>query len=170
MIHSDVVIRSFDAKRDAIAEITALLHRAYAPHAHRGLNYVAASQSDDVTHARLTRGIALISESHGRIVATATLYPRSKSQKDSPWYWRSEVAHFGHFAVEPVLQGTGIGTAVIAHLERRARELGKRELALDTAEPAAELIAYYERHGFRHVEYTLWPHARYRSVVLSKAL
>jgi hypothetical protein len=52
----------------------------------------------------------------------------------------------------------------------RARELGAREIALDTAEPATHLVSWYTRLGFRFVEHWQWSYTNYRSVVLSRAL
>ena len=79
-------------------------------------------------------------------------------------------AHFAQFAVEPRLQGTGIGAELPRLAERRATADGKAELACDTATTATDLIAYYGRRGYRPVAEHRWPHAVYSSVVLSKDL
>ena len=60
-------------------------------------------------------------------------------------------------------------------LHRAYAPLGARALnytAVDQSveTTAADLIAYYARRGYRHVESVQWPRKRYRSVVLSKAL
>jgi len=47
---------------------------------------------------------------------------------------------------------------------------GATELALDTSEGADHLIAWYERKGFRFVEYAQWKGKSYRSVIMSKML
>jgi DNA-binding winged helix-turn-helix (wHTH) protein len=44
------------------------------------------------------------------------------------------------------------------------------ELALDTAETADDLIAFYTRRGYRFVDHVRWDAVNYRSVVLSKRL
>jgi ribosomal protein S18 acetylase RimI-like enzyme len=72
------------------------------------------------------------------------------------------------FAVEPELQRNGIGSALLDHVEQRAVRDGARELSLSTAEPAAHLIAYYEKRGYRHVDRTDQTMPNYRSVILSK--
>jgi acetyl coenzyme A synthetase (ADP forming)-like protein len=59
-------------------------------------------------------GVCLIAESAGRIVAFAGFY------RDRPDAGRAEVA----FAVSDALQGHGIGTRLLEHLARIARELG----------------------------------------------
>jgi hypothetical protein len=45
-----------------------------------------------------------------------------------------------------------------------------KELALDTAEPAAHLIDWYQRLGFALVGHWKWGGANYRSVLMSKNL
>ena len=52
--------------------------------------------------------------------------------------------------------------------ETWAREHGYREIAVDTAEPAQHLVAFYSRRGYRFIAYAQWPGKRYRSVILSK--
>lgn len=87
-----------------------------------------------------------------------------------PWYGRPEVASFHQFAVDPGFQRQGIGSALLDMAEQRARETGAKEIALDTAEGAAHLIALYERRGYRFIEYAQWSVTNYRSVIMSKKL
>jgi hypothetical protein len=54
--------------------------------------------------------------------------------------------------------------------DRRARELGARELALDTADQAAHLIGLYAHWGFRIVDEAQWDGPNYRSVIMSRCL
>ncbi|MFF2779208.1 GNAT family N-acetyltransferase [Streptomyces sp. NPDC058052] len=63
---------------------------------------------------------------------------------------RGEAAYFGMFAVRPELQGAGLGKAIIAEAERRARELwDAREMHMTVITAREELIAWYERRGYR---------------------
>ncbi|AIR96822.1 GNAT family N-acetyltransferase [Streptomyces glaucescens] len=63
---------------------------------------------------------------------------------------RGEYAYFGMFAVSPTLQGAGLGKAVIAEAERRARETwGVREMHMTVISVREDLIAWYERRGYR---------------------
>ena len=55
-------------------------------------------------------------------------------------------------------------------VEQRAADLGATEIALDTAEPAAHLIAFYEARGYRLVGHKQRRHTNYRSAILSKAI
>lgn len=58
-------------------------------------------------------------------------------------------ARFGMFAVDPRLQTQGVGRAVLAECERRARDLwGARTMTLGVISLRSELIAWYERRGY----------------------
>lgn len=93
-----------------------------------------------------------------------------KSDAGPRWFQRPDVANFSQFAVEPVLQGRGVGLVLLETVERRAREIGMAELSLSTAEPDAELVRFYERRGFRPVERFDWGVTNYVSVIMSKTL
>jgi ribosomal protein S18 acetylase RimI-like enzyme len=63
---------------------------------------------------------------------------------------RGEHAYFGMFAVSPALQGAGLGKVVIAEAERQARESwGVREMHMTVISVREDLIAWYERRGYR---------------------
>ncbi|GAA2443884.1 GNAT family N-acetyltransferase [Streptomyces lavendulocolor] len=63
---------------------------------------------------------------------------------------RGEAAYFGMFAVRPGLQGGGLGRRVIAEAERlAAAEWGAREMHMTVISVRDELIAWYERRGYR---------------------
>ena len=74
------------------------------------------------------------------------------------------------FAVDPQIQGRGIGLRLLRDVERRAIASGAHEVALDTAEPARHLVDWYTGLGYRFVEHAQWSHTNYRSVILSKRL
>ena len=167
-MHSAVTIRDYRATDD-IAQITALLHQAYAELAKAGFKYLATHQSEAVTLERLTSGFPLLAEINGAIVGTLTLYPPSRESR-CELYCRSGVYKLGQFAVRPDLQRRGIGLRLYAEAESRARQLGAEELALDTAEGAIHLRQWYERLGFRFADFVSWDETNYRSVVLSKRL
>lgn len=63
---------------------------------------------------------------------------------------RGDTAYFGMFAVRPGLQGGGLGRRVLAEAERLAREeWGAREMHMTVISVRDELIAWYERRGYR---------------------
>jgi ribosomal protein S18 acetylase RimI-like enzyme len=63
---------------------------------------------------------------------------------------RGDVAYFGMFAVRPGSQGGGLGRRVLARAERLAREeWGVREMHMTVISVREELIAWYERRGYR---------------------
>lgn len=154
---------------DSVDELTELLHRAYASLAAGGMRYLASHQSPRMTRKRIKKGECFVALDGGRIVGTITLVPPGKTA-GTPHYDRRDVASFHQFAVDPALQGRGLGARLLALVERRAVELGARELAFDTSEHAAALIAFYGRRGFRFVEHCRWKSVNYRSVVMSKPL
>jgi GNAT superfamily N-acetyltransferase len=160
--------RYVDASDD-VAAITRMLHEAYAPLAAAGMRFLASHQDEDTTRSRLESGETLVAIQDEVLAGIVTLSPPSAT-RGAPCYERPGVASFGQFAVRPSHQRRGIGTRLLDLVELRARELGATELALDTSENAAGLIALYESRGFRTVEYVQWDVTNYRSVILAKRL
>jgi len=161
-------IRLID-KEDSISDLTSLLNRAYKRLADMGLKYVASWQDDEITQKRIREVECWLGFLDGRLVATVSLRDPRKG-RGSDYYSRPDVASFNQFAVEPDLQGQGIGSRMLKHIEKRAIILGARELAFDTAEPAAHLIKYYENRGYRFIEIVDWEMTNYLSVIMSKYL
>ncbi|MEU9148350.1 GNAT family N-acetyltransferase [Streptomyces sp. NPDC048349] len=63
---------------------------------------------------------------------------------------RGDHVYFGMFAVRPGLQGAGLGKEILAEAERRARDTwGAKEMRMTVVNVREELIAYYERRGYR---------------------
>ncbi|HBF85659.1 MAG TPA: GNAT family N-acetyltransferase [Streptomyces sp.] len=63
---------------------------------------------------------------------------------------RGAAAYFGMFAVDPGSQGGGLGKTVMAEAERAAREdWGVAEMHMTVISVREELIAWYERRGYR---------------------
>jgi ribosomal protein S18 acetylase RimI-like enzyme len=73
---------------------------------------------------------------------------------------RGAHAYFGMFAVSPELQGEGLGKRVIAEAERQAREVwGATEMHMTVISVREDLIAWYERRGYRRTgETTPFPY------------
>lgn len=164
----DITIRA-RSDADSIAEITELLHRAYAKLGAMGLNYTAVDQSPQVIAQRMAGGTCFIALSGGRIVGTVLAQP-THSQSDCDYFTRAGVACVHQFAVEPALQGAGIGRMLLATAETWARDRGFHQVAMDTAEPAMHLVQFYTQLGYLPAGFVQWPGKTYRSVVLAKTL
>jgi GNAT superfamily N-acetyltransferase len=154
---------------DSIDAITELLHRAYAPLGAMGLNFTGVDQTREQTERRIGRGVCAVALIGERLVGTI-LAVGGKPVADCRWYSEPHVARAHQFAVEPELHRRGIGGALMRWAEEWAQLQGYRELAVDTAESAEHLVAFYTRRGFRFIEFAQWPGKRYRSVILSKSL
>ncbi|HEY2476344.1 MAG TPA: GNAT family N-acetyltransferase [Candidatus Cybelea sp.] len=168
---ANVEILPFDQARDSFEELTRLLYAAYRRLGEMGLNFVATTQDIQTTRRRIAAATACwVARKDGRLAGTLCYYGGSPSKQHPAWYEPFDVGYFAQFAVEPSLQGSGIGTLLLAAAQTRAIAEGKTEFACDTAEPARHLIAYYARNGFRIVGRHQWPHAVYASVIVSKRL
>ncbi len=154
---------------DPVHDLTLLLNRAYKRLADMGLKYVATWQGDDITLRRIKEVECWLGFIDGELVAAVSLRGPTKG-RGSEWYSRPDVASFNQFAVEPDLQGQGIGSKMLDHIENRAVELGAEELAFDTAEPAVHLIEFYGKRGYRFIEKVDWKMTNYISLKLSKTL
>jgi len=154
---------------DSVADLTLLLHRAYAPLARMGLHYMATHQDPSVTLDRIRKGTCLVIEESGTLVGTMTYYAPHQAV-GSPWLDREDTAQVAQLAVEPAYQRRGLGFQLMKEGQRRAAADGATELVIDTAEGAFHLIEWYERMGFRFIEYVDWDVTNYRSVVMSKQL
>jgi ribosomal protein S18 acetylase RimI-like enzyme len=83
------------------------------------------------------RGDFLVGEHAGSIVAMGALRPLSDVR-----------AEIKRMRVHPTMQGRGYGRAVLLALEERARQLGYRELELETGELQTAARGLYTAHGF----------------------
>ena len=179
----DVTVRRL-AATDPVPAITRLLHSAYAKQVAMGLRPLAGRQDDATTARRCANGECYIAtlpaggaprdrrrgaRANERIVGVI-LFHEVEDAEGPPWFRRKDVDYFSQFAVDPDVQGAGIGRLLLEKVEQRARECGAAELGLSMAEPDRELFEYYLRRGYRLIEYWQWPYTNYRSAILSKRL
>ncbi len=61
----------------------------------------------------------------------------------------SGACYLGMLTVAPGLQGGGVGKRVLEHSESLAREWGCRRMRMNVIHLRSELIAFYERRGYR---------------------
>lgn len=163
-----VVVRRVDAS-DSPDAIAALLNRAYASLAERGLRFVATWITGDMVRDSLSYATCLLAEVDGMPVGTVTLFEPDQ-ESECELYRKPRVFHFGRFGVEPNCKGQGIGRRLFEAVQELARERGAEVLACDTAEPATDLIEMYRRWGFEAVASQDWSMTNYSSVVLAKRM
>ncbi|MGN2243807.1 GNAT family N-acetyltransferase [Frateuria sp. GZRR33] len=77
---------------------------------------------------------------------------------------KGEAAYFGMFAVDPALQAGGLGKQLLGEAERVARdEWGCRLMEMTVIVQREELIAWYERRGYRRTgDYKPFPYGQER--------
>ena len=160
---------------DSVAELTTLLHVAYAPLGAAGMNFTAVDQSAADTAQRLQGAHTWVAFQGSRLVgcvsANGAFDPNHHPwARALPWFYRQDLAHFHQFAVSPALQGRGVGAALLGAAEAWARAAGHRAMLLDTALPATALRAHYARAGYQPLDEVQWPGKTYRSVVMCKQL
>lgn len=134
------------ANGDDIAAIVALVTSAYRGEASRAGWTTEADLLDgnridpDVLRADIARARSrvLLASHGGELVGCAHV-----AVEDGAGY-------FGMFAVRPVLQAGGLGKAILAEAERIARdEWGQATMRMTVIDLREELIAWYERRGYR---------------------
>ena len=87
--------------------------------------------------------LILVAERDGRILACAHV-----AQEDGAGY-------FGMFAVQPDRQGAGLGKALLEEAERVARDQWRLSaMQMTVIDIRQELIAFYERRGYRRTGIT----------------
>jgi GNAT superfamily N-acetyltransferase len=93
---------------------------------------------DDLKSAK-ERGVHMYAAFVGDTVAG---YVQLEKKKDGIYMFR-------RFAVLPEYQSIGLGKALIAHCRKRASAIGVRKIELLMMYENTELLAFYERNGFR---------------------
>ena len=162
-----VVVRRFDPKRDSFEQLTDMLHRSFARLGMMGLNCTCVDQSVLVTEQRAKRGDCYVAVCNGRVVGTMTLYATDR-ESACELYQRDDVASVRQLGVDPTYQNRGIGKSLLAFAEHWAATRGYAELALDTPQPAAHLVAFYRGQGFRITDFQRFDGKRYDSAILCK--
>ncbi|HDR9500883.1 GNAT family N-acetyltransferase [Burkholderia cepacia] len=162
-----VIVRRFDPAFDSYAQLTPMLHRAFARLGAMGLNCTCVDQDEAVTRRRAEAGECYVAVCGGRVIGTATLYATDPSSA-CPLYRREGVASVRQVAVDPDCQSRGIGALLLSFAERWAALRGYTLLALDTPHPASHLLAFYGSQGFDVVDVMRFDGKRYDSAILCK--
>ena len=173
-----VTVRRLTAD-DSAAEITRLLHRAYANQMMMGLRPWAGRQDEATTRKRADNSESYVAtipaidaggRATGEKIVGVILLNEVEQAIFPALFLRPDVAHFSQFGVDPDHQGLGIGGKLLTQVEKRAKDIGASQLALSMAEPDTKLREYYEKRGYVFAEHWQWPYTNYRSLLLSKAM
>jgi ribosomal protein S18 acetylase RimI-like enzyme len=142
------------ATRDDVPAVVALVESAYRGELSRaGWTTEADLLDGQRTDVEAVRGIAespsslllLARRDDGELVACCQLERRD-----------GDICYFGMFAVRPGSQGGGLGRAVLAEAERRAREdWAARTMEMTVIAQRRDLIAWYVRHGYAETTETV---------------
>ena len=128
----DVEVR--DAQADDEAEIRRCVQAAYSPYVER-IGKPPAPMLDD--YARLIdRGVVRVATQRGEIAGLIVMWPEE------------DHLYVDNIAVDPGAQGIGVGAALLADADDRARQTGRDEVRLYTNTAMVENIDYYPRRGY----------------------
>jgi GNAT superfamily N-acetyltransferase len=97
----------------------------------------AAADVDDFRPPAGTFAVALDGE---RVVGCIALRRHTEADAEIKRMW-----------VAPTARGGGLGTALLAHAEERAGELGYRRVVLDTNDALTAAMHFYARHGYKPI-------------------
>jgi GNAT superfamily N-acetyltransferase len=126
------------ADSDDEAAILACLASAFAPYRN---SYTPAGFTDTVLDPELVQhrlgGMCVfVAVSKGEVVGTVACATSGNE------------GHLRGMAVLPDWQGTGVASVLLEAAEAEIRNQGRKRITLDTTEPLAQAIRFYERHGF----------------------
>ena len=152
-------------------ELTILLNKAYQDLYGMGLNYGAATQTADVTRARIGDGNCIVAEYEGKIVGTIS-YNIVEPGEDRRWYEDDKYLYFNQFAIDPDYRDKD----VIMHLGMYIHTMTKKDTTIqsvmaDTSEQAEHLVKTYTKYmGMQIVDYIKWPGTNYNSYVFRRQI
>jgi GNAT superfamily N-acetyltransferase len=147
-IHAPLCFRA--ATAEDVEAVVALTQSAYRGDASRaGWTTEADLLDGQRTDAREVAGLIanpavklLLAEHEGRLLASCVLERLINGDACD--------GYFGMFSVRPEAQGNGTGRALLAEAERIARdEWHVRTMRMTVIDVRSELIAWYERRGYR---------------------
>lgn len=133
------------ATHNDIPTLTSLLNRSYRGDTSRAgwtteADLLSGKRIEEEGLTQLLNdpeSLILIAHSEDRVFATIHAHHENES------------VHFGLFAVEPSLQGGGIGKGLLAYAESEAiRKWGVSTAIMEVITHRSELIEYYERRGY----------------------
>lgn len=105
------------------------------------------------TPGRLAEAMLLVAELDGDVVGTVTICPIGSRFAEIGTEGEVE---FRFLAVDPSVQGAGIGSALVAAVDEHARASGARALAICVRDTNTDAAAMYDRMGFVRVPHRDW--------------
>ena len=146
-----------------VPKLRVLLNSAYKRLADMNLNFNATFQDDELTAEGILEGRTFVLDLNGKLLGTMKL--RNQNVIDD-----RQCLYVGRFAVDPELQGQGLGLHLLKLAEKLAFQEDCQCLQLDTAQPAEHLLKFYQGQGFQIKKPTYFEGKTYVSWVLEKTL
>jgi ribosomal protein S18 acetylase RimI-like enzyme len=134
--------------------VTADAYREFVRPGHGWEEYLA--RIADV-RARAAYTTILVAVEDDRVLGSATLELTQRIEPDDDPPLAPEAAEVRMLGVDPATRGRGVGAALLAACEGRARAAGKTVLALHTTERMAVAQRMYESHGFERMQDRVFP-------------
>lgn len=133
-------------RRASFKDIPAITH-IYNQGIEEGATFETELRSEQERHQWLEnhcdRYLAVVAVRQGKVIGWACLNPFSPR---SAYQWVADLSVY----VERSARGTGVGTALMRELERRAQMLGFHKLVLTTF-PDLATVAFYKKLNYRQV-------------------
>jgi ribosomal protein S18 acetylase RimI-like enzyme len=107
------------------------------------------------TRAQFTT--VLVAVERGKVLGSATLELSQRIEPEDDPPLPPDEAEVRMLGVDPATRGRGIGAALLAACEDRAREAGKTVLTLHTTERMRVAQRMYESHGYERTEDRVFP-------------
>jgi GNAT superfamily N-acetyltransferase len=135
---------------DTMRDLTLAAYAQYAtimPHWEMYRKHSLATLEQDRSAERI------IAEQNGTIVGSVLLFPARANVYESASA-NTGVPEVRLLAVSPAARGLGVGSALLAECERRARSAGACFLGLHTEDLMEAAVCMYERRGYVHMPET----------------
>lgn len=130
-------IRPFDPERDDLAEIVALVHRAFGEY--RGVlkpESGALSETEESLAKRLEKNRLFLAEEAGKLCG-AVFASR-----------KGDAVYLDRLSVDPEVRGRGIAKRLIEAVESHARGIGVVRVTLGVRLALTQNIAFFQGQGF----------------------
>jgi predicted N-acetyltransferase YhbS len=135
----DLIIRP--ARADEPDDVLRLTQAAFAGQGSLDPPSSVFQETADTVRQAMTEGVVLVAEHEGRLVGVVRL----RAIDDPP------ALYCGRLAVSGDVQGRGIGSALIAEAERRARAEGYAAVAVGVRLALPRNLRFFQNRGYRVV-------------------